>query len=81
MHAGPGYSCVEVVGQLNGFIDRELTAAEIAQVHEHIRACTHCAEIHAYETSVIGEIKEKLNRIDVPPALLSRVLQELMRAG
>jgi anti-sigma factor (TIGR02949 family) len=81
MQGGLGYICAHVRAQLNDFVDRELPAAEILRVQEHIRACAPCAEIHAFEASVIRQIKRKVGRSTLPPALVSRVLLRITLAG
>ncbi len=67
------YTCEEVFRRLNDFLDRELTPAETTLVEEHLKTCAQCASEHAFEQTVLEEIKEKLRRISAPPSLLSKV--------
>lgn len=70
-------TCNEALSRLDDFLDRELTPGEMDQVQAHLLQCAHCAEIHAYEKSVITEIRRKLSRIDVPPTLLARIMERV----
>ena len=70
-------TCDEVLMRLDDFLDRELTVAEMDLVQAHLVQCAHCAEIHAYERSVVREIRHKLTRIDVSPMLLTRIMERV----
>src|SRR6266496_3515153 len=65
MNAVDRYSCEEVFRRLNDYLDRELSPAEMALVQEHLDTCAQCAGEHAFEASVLRELKAKLRRIDV----------------
>lgn len=72
-------TCDEALLRLDDFLDRELTPEEMALVQAHLLECAHCAEIQAYERSVISEIREKLSRIDLAPLLLTRIMERVSR--
>src|SRR5207247_4491091 len=67
------YTCEEVFRRLNDYLDRELSPAEMAMVKEHLDTCGQCASEHAFEASVLQELKSKLRRIDLPQSLLDKV--------
>ena len=67
------YTCEEVVRRLNDYLDRELSAAEMAMMKEHLDTCAQCASEHAFEASVLEELKRKLRRIDLPQSLVDKV--------
>ncbi len=73
MSAVDRYTCEEVFRRLNDYLDRELSAAEMALVKEHLDTCAQCASEHAFEASVLRDLKDKLRRIDAPQSLLDKV--------
>ena len=80
MNAVDRYSCEEVFRRLNDYLDRELSPVEIAMVKEHLDTCRQCASEHAFEASVLQELKSKLRRIDLPQSLLDKVATILAEA-
>ena len=81
MSAVDRYTCEEVFRRLNDYLDRELSAAEMALVKEHLDTCGQCASEHAFEASVLRELKSKLRRIDLPRSLIDKVAAILAEAG
>lgn len=77
MEGQSGLTCGEALLRLDDFVDRELAPDEMALVQDHLLHCAHCAEIHAYERSVIREIRRKVARLDVAPALLGRIMRRI----
>ena len=73
MSAVDRYTCEEVVRRLNDYLDRELSPAETVLIKEHLDTCAQCASAHAFEAGVLQELKRKLRRIDVPPALREKI--------
>ena len=73
-------TCDEALRRLDDYLDRELSAAEMELVHIHLLRCAHCAEIHAYERSVVTAIRRKLVRIDVSHHLLARIMERVTQA-
>ena len=67
------YTCEEVVRRLNDYLDHELSAAEKVKMQEHLNTCAQCASEHAFETSVLQELKRKVRRIDLPQSLVDKV--------
>ena len=73
MSAIDRYTCEEVIRRLSDYLDRELSAAEMAMAQEHLDTCAECASAHAFEARVLEELKRKLRRIDVPQSLIDKV--------
>ena len=80
MSAVDRYTCEEVFRRLNDYLDRELSAAEMTMVKEHLDTCAQCASEHAFEDSVLRELKDKLRRIDLPQSLVDKVAAVLTDA-
>jgi anti-sigma factor (TIGR02949 family) len=74
-------TCSEAIARLDDFLDRELSAAEMTLVREHLDTCAHCAEAYEFEGSVLEDLKGKLRRIDLPESLTGKVRAVLARAG
>ena len=75
------FTCEEAFRRLDDFLDRELSAAEMTLVHEHLEICEGCAREFRFEASVIDGVRRKLRQIDVPASLRARVLSVLSRDG
>ena len=73
MSAVDRYTCEELLRRLNDYLDRELSEAEMTMVKEHLDTCAQCASEHAFEDSVLRELKDKLRRIDLPQSLVDKV--------
>jgi anti-sigma factor (TIGR02949 family) len=67
------YTCQEVFQRLNDYLDRELSAEEMALVRAHLDTCAQCASEYAFESSALGELKAKLRRIDLPQSVLAKI--------
>jgi anti-sigma factor (TIGR02949 family) len=74
------FTCEEAFRRLDDYLDRELSAAEMATVREHLETCAVCTREFAYEAGVLGEVRSKLQRVDVPPDLLARIARRLAEA-
>jgi anti-sigma factor (TIGR02949 family) len=75
------YSCEEVFRRLDAFVDRELRPDELALVEAHIATCEACAREYRFESRVLGDVRGKLRRIDVPPSLSARIATALRAAA
>ena len=67
------YTCEQVFQRINDYLDRELSAEEMALVRAHLDTCGECAGEYDFESTVLSELKAKLRRIDLPPAVLEKV--------
>ena len=66
-------TCEEVFRRLNDYLDRALSAEEMALVREHLETCAQCTSEYAFEATVLDDVKRKLRRIDLPQTLLDKV--------
>lgn len=71
------FTCEDVFRRLDDFLDRELTAAEMALVEAHLASCAQCASEHRFERRVLDDMRAKLQRIKAPDSLLQRVRRVL----
>ena len=71
------FTCEEAFRRLDDYLDRELSAAEMALVREHLEICAGCAREFRFEESVLRGVRTTLRRIDVPQDLQARVLRLL----
>ncbi len=78
------YTCEEALRRLDDFLDRELRPDEMRHVEEHLETCEVCAREFGFEKTVLQEVRTKLQRIDVPLDLrsrLSRLLEQERTQG
>ena len=70
-------NCEEAFRRLNDFLDRRLPPEEMRIIEEHLEICAWCAREFNFESSVLHGLKRKVRQLDVPAALLSRILSQL----
>lgn len=75
------YTCEEAFRRLDDYLDRELGAAEMELIHEHLAICEACAREFSFERSVLERVGAKLREFPLPNGLRSRVLDIVRRAG
>ena len=73
------FTCEEIFQRLDDYLDRELNAAEMRLVREHLEICAACASEHRFESQVLAGVREKLRRIEVPEELRTRIAAQLAR--
>jgi anti-sigma factor (TIGR02949 family) len=66
-------TCEEMFRRLDDYLDRELDAAEMQRVREHLESCAACAREFAFEAEVLATVRAKLRRVDAPVALRDKV--------
>ena len=71
------YTCEEAFRRLDDYLDHELSAEEMELVREHLEICAGCAREFNFERSVIEGVEEKLQQIELPDTLQSRILKLL----
>lgn len=69
--------CRECFEKLQDFLDRELSAEELAQVEAHLVECGCCADEFRFEKTVLIHIKGGLQCSEVPSELRKRCLENL----
>ncbi len=70
-------ACEMAFQRINDFVDRELDAAEMARVREHLEVCALCSAEFAFEADVVRDVRVKLQRIDLPPDVRTGVERRL----
>jgi len=71
------FTCEEAFRRLDDYLDRELGPEEMGMVREHLETCAACTREFTFEASLLTAVRRKVQRIDVPPALLDRIKREL----
>lgn len=73
------YTCEQVFRLLDDYVDRELGAEEVRRVEEHLATCVQCADEYEFEVTLLGGLKEKIRRMDVPESAVEKVRAALRR--
>lgn len=81
MTAPSRFTCEQIFARLDDFLDRELSAAEMRLVQEHLDTCATCTSEHRFEATLIRDVREKLGRIEMPPGLALRIAERLSDAA
>lgn len=68
------YTCEEAFRRLDDYLDHELSAQEMVLVREHLEICAGCAREFNFESSVLKGVGQKLQQIQLPDTLQSRIL-------
>jgi anti-sigma factor (TIGR02949 family) len=71
------HTCEEAFRRLDDFLDRRLNPEETRLVEEHLKICAACTQEFTFEASVLTGVRRKLQHLEAPPDLLSRVLSRL----
>ncbi len=66
-------SCFETFRRLDDYLDRELSADELAAVEAHLADCRTCTDEFAVEREVLELLKAKLRRLKAPGGLMARI--------
>ena len=70
-------TCDETFHLLDDYLDRELTADEQRLVEAHLKVCVACAQDFNFESAVLAQIRNKIERIDLPDGLMAKILGRL----
>ena len=71
------FTCEQVFRRLDDYLDRRLSADEMRMVEAHLRDCVVCAAEHKFESTVIAQVRDKLQHLDVPPDFVTRLKARL----
>jgi anti-sigma factor (TIGR02949 family) len=74
-------TCEETFRRLDDYLDRQLSDEEIRLVEAHLRECAMCSREFVFEAEVIRSVRQKLQRVSVPPGLLDRIIGQIARSG
>ncbi|HSJ31961.1 MAG TPA: zf-HC2 domain-containing protein [Longimicrobiales bacterium] len=67
------FSCEEAFRRLGDYLDRELSASEMALIDEHLEICAGCAREFAFERSILNGVRTKLREVELPADLRARI--------
>ena len=70
-------NCRQCVERLGDFVDRELSADELAAIERHLEECFGCSREFRFEGAVLESIKVTLRRVQAPPSLLQKIRDKL----
>jgi anti-sigma factor (TIGR02949 family) len=70
-------NCAETFRRLDDYLDRELSAPELAAVEAHLEQCLDCAGEFAVERGLLDQIRAKLARVRMPADLMARISSRL----
>jgi len=73
-------TCEELFRKLDDYLDQELAPEEARLVREHLETCAVCAAEYQFESSVLTNVRDKLQRLSAPADLLSRITQRIAQA-
>jgi anti-sigma factor RsiW len=76
-----GSPCAGMIRRLDEYVDRSLSPRERRQVEAHLNRCLGCEAQFRFEATLLGLIRERLRRIDVPHDLLDNVIRRLAAEG
>lgn len=66
--------CAETLEELHRFLDKELPAATVTDIMEHLATCSDCQPTFEFHAELKRIISEKAQRDEMPPGLLDRVM-------
>ena len=77
----PTHACREAERRLQEYVDRSLTAAEIARIEEHLAICERCANCYRFETEVRTYVREACAAEPCPETLKLRLRSLCLECG
>ena len=77
--SAPMIDCRETGQRIFGYIDGELTPAQVAEIEAHLTNCGHCTKTHEAERRLVEAIRARRQGGDVS-ALQARVLAAIRAA-
>lgn len=69
--------CDEALRQLDDYLDRHLSREEVRLVEAHLAVCAACASLFHFEQRYVDVLRDRLQRIAVPPDFTARLLSHL----
>lgn len=74
-------TCEAAFRKLDDYLDRRLNPTEQRLVEEHLATCEACTREFAFEASVLDAVRRKIERVQAPPDLLTRISAQIGRAA
>lgn len=66
-------NCKECVEKLYGYLDRQLTDEETAEVRLHLDRCPSCEDYFRFEEGILTRVHQVCHEVKVPSALVDRI--------
>jgi len=66
-------NCTETLEELHRFLDKELPAATVNDIMEHLATCFDCQPAFEFHADLKRIIREKAQKDELPPGLLDKV--------
>ncbi|MBI4503176.1 MAG: mycothiol system anti-sigma-R factor [Gemmatimonadetes bacterium] len=70
--------CTEVVENLYGYLDEELTAEVKAAVRAHISQCPDCFDHCQFERAFLRFLEARSRAQNAPPELKKRIFEQIL---
>lgn len=67
------FDCEATFKRLDDYLDGELGSEEISLIRAHLGDCEVCAREFVFEETLVDEIRQKINSVEIPSDLRSRV--------
>lgn len=74
-------TCDEALRRLEDYLDGELAATDLQHVQAHLDTCVPCTSQFSFEATVLRGLRDRLQRTDLPPDLVTRIRRMLDEAG
>lgn len=69
--------CEKALARMAGFLDRELSEVEMAQVERHLEECSWCKDAFRFEGSILTFVRRACDEEPVPADLEAKILSRL----
>lgn len=66
-------NCKDTIEKLYGYLDRQLSDQEVAEVRDHLDNCRHCSGHFRFEENVLTRIYSACHEVQTPPDLKERI--------
>lgn len=66
-------NCRMVIERLYPYLDRELSEAEVKEIHEHLSRCPPCAKHFDFEAGMLRIVGDACRSVAAPPDLRARI--------
>jgi mycothiol system anti-sigma-R factor len=73
-------NCKETMARLQTFLDRELTDAEVREVHMHLEACPPCQNHFTFEERLRMLVKSRCSPEKAPSKLRQMICERFRQA-
>ena len=73
--------CARMIRRLDEYVDRRLTPRERLAIEAHLDRCPGCSKRFHFEAALLGLIRERLRRIEIPHDLPDKVTRRLAVEG